>query len=110
MLRVRDVMLARPKTLPVEATVADLRRLFANPRVLTALLVDGPMFVGSIERDDLDAALPDDASARSLASERGDDRRRGDSSRGNGVPRSDRGTAHGATSALTASPWRACCA
>jgi predicted transcriptional regulator len=67
---VRDVMLSRPKTLPADATVADLRRLFANPRVETAVLVDRSRFVGVIDREGVDEVLPDDVPARSLA--RGD--------------------------------------
>jgi CBS domain-containing protein len=66
-LLVRDVMVARPKTMPVTATVADVRRTFANPHVISALLVDGPMFAGVINRDAVPANAPDDASARDLA-------------------------------------------
>jgi CBS domain-containing protein len=51
---VSDAMIA-PKTTPSDATVGDLRALFANHHVLTALLVDGPRFVGVVHRD----ALPD---------------------------------------------------
>ncbi|MEI7625235.1 MAG: CBS domain-containing protein [Actinomycetota bacterium] len=51
---VGDVMVKRPKTLPAEATVADLRRLFENPRVRTALLVDSGALVGAIDRESLD--------------------------------------------------------
>jgi CBS domain-containing protein len=54
---VRDVMVHHPKTLPVDATVGDLRRLFENPRVQTALLSDGNRFAGAIAP----AELPDDA-------------------------------------------------
>ena len=56
-LRVRDAMLRTPKTTPAAARVGDLRTLFANSRVATALLVDGAEFVGVVDRD----ALPDDA-------------------------------------------------
>ena len=56
-LTVAQVMLGRPKTVPPDATVADLRRLFENPSVRTALIVDGDAFVGTVERGDvLDAA------------------------------------------------------
>jgi CBS domain-containing protein len=55
--QVRDAMVARPKTLPVEVTVGAVRDLFGNPHVLSALLVDGARFAGVIERD----ALPPDA-------------------------------------------------
>jgi CBS domain-containing protein len=60
---VADVMLARPKTLPAGATVADLRRLFANPAVRTALLVDGTAFRAAVERTGVPADAPDDAPA-----------------------------------------------
>ncbi len=73
-LQVRDVMRARPKTLAGDATVGDFRRLFANPHVLTALLVDGSTFVGVLDRDGLDHEpddAPDDAPARALARSEG---------------------------------------
>ena len=64
--RVRDAMVTSPKTMPADGTVADLRAMFANPHVMSALLVDGSAFVGLVDRD----ALRDDASdgqpARSL--------------------------------------------
>src|SRR3954452_6711543 len=56
---VRDVMVHRPKTLPVDATVGDLRRQFENPRVQTALLADDGHFAGAIAPDE----LPDTADA-----------------------------------------------
>jgi predicted transcriptional regulator len=56
---VRDVMVRRPKTLPVEASVAELREHFTNPRVQTALLADGGRFAGAIAPSE----LPDDAPA-----------------------------------------------
>lgn len=64
---VREVMLARPKTLPAEATVADLRRMFQNPHVETALVVDGTLLVGVVDRHEVDEAQPDEAPVRSLA-------------------------------------------
>ena len=63
---VRDVMLTRPKTLPADATVADLRRMFTNPRVATALLVDGSEFAGLIDREEVDDGSPDSMLARLL--------------------------------------------
>jgi CBS domain-containing protein len=63
---VRDVMRSRPKTLPADATVADVRRLFADTHVVTALLVDGARFAGAVDRASIQAA-PDDAPARTLA-------------------------------------------
>ncbi|HVS50257.1 MAG TPA: CBS domain-containing protein [Candidatus Dormibacteraeota bacterium] len=59
-------MRTRPKTLPGDANVGDLRRLFANPRVLDVVLVDGVAFVGVVDRDDVDDPL-DDTPAQALA-------------------------------------------
>ena len=64
---VRDVMVTRPKTLPAEATVADLRRLFANSHVISALLVDGSAFAGIVNRDDVPAGAADTTPAAELA-------------------------------------------
>jgi CBS domain-containing protein len=59
-------MRRRPKTLPLDATVGDLRRLFANPKVLDVVLVDGEAFAGLVDRDAL-AGLPDETPAQALA-------------------------------------------
>jgi CBS domain-containing protein len=64
---VGDVMVSRPKTLPAAATVAELRAQFANPKVQTALLADGPRFAGAIAPEELPADAPDDAPARDYA-------------------------------------------
>src|SRR3954467_9582433 len=56
---VRDVMVHRPKTLPADATVADLRRQFENPRVQTALLAGAGRCAGAIAPSE----LPDSADA-----------------------------------------------
>jgi predicted transcriptional regulator len=64
---VRDVMVRRPKTLPAGATVGDVRRLFSNAHVMTALLVDGDSFVGAVDRHSVPDHTPDDSPARSLA-------------------------------------------
>ena len=64
-LRVRDAMVA-PKTTPADANVADLRALFANRHVVSALLVDGPAFAGVVHRDALGEA-PDASPASALA-------------------------------------------
>jgi CBS domain-containing protein len=66
---VADVMLARPKTLPADATVAAVRALFAKPSVRTALLVDGTAFRAALDRADLPADAPDDAPALDYAGE-----------------------------------------
>jgi predicted transcriptional regulator len=52
-LNVADVMVRRPKTLPADATVADLREHFTNPRVRSALLADGDRFAGAIAPEEL---------------------------------------------------------
>jgi len=57
---VSDAMVGAPKTTPGDATVGDLRTLFANPHVLTALLVDGPRLVAVVHRD----SLPDGGDER----------------------------------------------
>jgi len=65
---VRDVMVRRPKTLPADATVGDLRRQFENPRVQTALLAEDGRFAGAVAPSELpdsaDAAEPARAYAR----------------------------------------------
>ena len=65
-LLVSDAMAASPKTTPGDATVGDLRALFANRHVLTALLVDGPRLVGAVHRDSLPDG-EDQRPARDLA-------------------------------------------
>jgi predicted transcriptional regulator len=64
---VRDVMVKRPKTLPVDATVADLRRQFENPRVQTALLAEDGRFAGAIAPTELPEAAADDELASGYA-------------------------------------------
>jgi predicted transcriptional regulator len=64
---VRDVMVSRPKTLPVQATVGELREHFRNPKVQTALLTEGARFAGAIAPDELPSDAPDDAAARDYA-------------------------------------------
>jgi CBS domain-containing protein len=62
-LTVGEVMIQRPKTLPADALVADVRQLFGRPSIRTVLLADGPRFAGVIERDGLPAGAPDGAPA-----------------------------------------------
>src|SRR5690349_7483356 len=64
---VRDVMVRRPKTLPADATVADLRRQFENPRVQSALLADDGRFAGAIAPSELPDSAADDELARAYA-------------------------------------------
>jgi CBS domain-containing protein len=63
---VRDAMVTSPKTMPVDGSVADLRMIFANPHVVTALLVDGAEFVGIVHRNALRDDASDEQPARSL--------------------------------------------
>src|SRR3954471_23610381 len=56
-LLVRDVMVHRPKTLPSDATVGDVRRQFESPRVQTALLADDGRSVAAVAP----AEVPDSA-------------------------------------------------
>jgi CBS domain-containing protein len=64
---VGDVMLANPKTLPGQATVGDARVFFGNPKVVTAVVVDGERFVGLLDRSDLPSLLPDSSPVRTFA-------------------------------------------
>jgi CBS domain-containing protein len=60
-MTVADVMISKPKTLPVTATVADARRMFENPSVRTALVADDGRYAGELTRADiegLDDAAP----------------------------------------------------
>lgn len=61
---VADVMIKRPKTLPPDALVADVRAAFERPTVRTVLLADGDRFVGAIERGGLPTDAADGAPAR----------------------------------------------
>jgi CBS domain-containing protein len=64
---VRDVMVRRPKTIAVDATVADVRVQFQNPSVQLALLSDGARFAGAIGREDVSDSAADDEPARGYA-------------------------------------------
>jgi predicted transcriptional regulator len=66
-LLVRDVMVRRPKTLPAQATVAELRAHFGNPCVRTALLADGGRFAGAIAPEELPAGADDSEAASAHA-------------------------------------------
>lgn len=67
-LTVGEIMIARPKTSPSDITVGEVRRAFAqNGSNRVMLLVDGPTFVGAIDRAALDSRTPDDAPAVALA-------------------------------------------
>ncbi|HEY7632150.1 MAG TPA: CBS domain-containing protein [Thermoleophilaceae bacterium] len=64
---VGDVMIKRPKTLPVDATVGDVRKLFENGSVRTGLLVDDGRFRAAIERPNVPDSAADDARAIDFA-------------------------------------------
>ena len=49
-LTVGEVMLARPKTLAADSSVATVRVAFGRPTVRTVLLADGERFIGATER------------------------------------------------------------
>jgi predicted transcriptional regulator len=66
-LRVADVMVRRPKTLPAGASVAELREHFTNPRVRTALLADDGRFEGAVAPEDLPDAADGSEPARAYA-------------------------------------------
>src|SRR5262245_52761971 len=51
-----DLMLANPKTVPAEATVAEVRQQLANPKVQTVLLADGHRFRGAVTAVPAEAA------------------------------------------------------
>jgi CBS domain-containing protein len=53
-LTVGEIMISKPKTLPSTATVADARRLFENPGVRTALIVEDGRYAGELTREDVD--------------------------------------------------------
>ena len=67
-LTVGEVMIARPKTMPGDARVADVRRAFENASVRTVLLAgeDGT-FAGAIDRDALPEGARDDEQAATYA-------------------------------------------
>jgi ribosomal-protein-serine acetyltransferase len=62
---VGDVMISRPKTLPSDALVSDVRLAFERPSIRTVLITDERRFVGAIERGGLPGDAPDEAPARS---------------------------------------------
>jgi CBS domain-containing protein len=66
-LRVRDAMVSAPKTMPADGSLADLRAMFANSHMVTAVLVDGSEFVGVVHRDELDGDASGAQPARGLA-------------------------------------------
>jgi CBS domain-containing protein len=65
--RIGDVMVRRPKSLPVDATVGDVRRKFENPSLRNVVLFDGNAFAGLVDRGEVPANAPDSAPAREFA-------------------------------------------
>jgi CBS domain-containing protein len=65
--RIGDVMVRRPKSLPVDATVGDVRRKLENPSLRNVVLLDGPAFAGLVDRGEVPADAPDSAPAREFA-------------------------------------------
>jgi CBS domain-containing protein len=55
-LTVGDVMIANPRTLPSDALVGDVRRMFNHASQRTVLLAEDGMFRGAIEREGLPAS------------------------------------------------------
>jgi hypothetical protein len=58
---VADLMLRNPKTLPGNASVAEVQAVLDNPRVQLVLLADGERFRGAV------TAVPDGADPRAAA-------------------------------------------
>ena len=65
--RIGDVMVRRPKSLPADATVGDVRRKFENPSLRNVVLLDGTTFAGLVDREGLPANVPDGTPAREFA-------------------------------------------
>jgi CBS domain-containing protein len=62
---VADVMMTRPKTLRADATVADARAVFTNPKVQTCpILGDDGRLLGDLAREQVPGAEADDEPAR----------------------------------------------
>ena len=65
--RTGHVMVRRPKSLPVDATVGDVRRKLENPSLRNVVLLDGTAFAGLVDRGGVPADAPDSAAAREFA-------------------------------------------
>lgn len=63
-LLVREVMLPRPKTVPLDATVADARAIVGRPNVKDAVVVDGTALAGLLAAGDIPPGVPADAPLR----------------------------------------------
>jgi CBS domain-containing protein len=60
-LRVRQAMIARPKSVPRSASVGEARILFANPKNRLLLVDDDGIYAGHVLRDDVPEGEPDEA-------------------------------------------------
>jgi len=65
--RIGDVMRRRPKSLPEDATVGDVRRTLENPSLRNVVLLDGTAFAGLVDRGNVPADVPDSVPAREFA-------------------------------------------
>ena len=60
-LRVRQAMIARPKSVDRGASVGEARILFANPKNRLLLVTDDGLYSGHVLREDVPEAEPDEA-------------------------------------------------
>ena len=60
-LRVRQAMIARPKSLPRSAGVGEARALFANPKNRLLPVTEDGIYCGHVLRDDVPESVPDEA-------------------------------------------------
>lgn len=65
--KVGEVMLKTPKTLSARASLDEAREFFANPKVVSAVLVDGTAFAGLLDRTDLPSLLAGSVPIRTFA-------------------------------------------
>jgi CBS domain-containing protein len=67
---VSEIMIRNPKLLPADASVADARALFSNPKVLVAPLVDAEGRVtGELGRDDVPSSADEAEHAADYSSD-----------------------------------------
>jgi len=60
-LRVRQAMIARPKSLSRYASIGEARILFENPKNRLLLVDDDGIYSGHIQREDIPESEPDEA-------------------------------------------------
>lgn len=78
---VADVMVTRPKTLPSDASVGQIRAAFDDDHVVMVLLTEGDVLCGTVLRDDVPGHAPAAAPALALARTTGRTVRPGESAR-----------------------------